>query len=520
MRRRAHTIKKHNGSRTEITQLVNSGKASYGDILILSRNRTHIAAYENALRRQQIPFIGSQRGSLLQNLEIQDMEKLIDTLITPFDNLALAQVLKSPIFAASDEDLITLASMPGKQRWYPRLLSIAESFAGTHPLARAARLLQNWRALADTIPVHDLLDRIFAEGNIIARYHASVPDDQQQRVSANLHSFLELSLDIDSGRYPSLTHFLHRLRTLRQSDDSAPDEPVNNSPDCVRFLTIHGSKGLEAPVIFLADCNSANSHNDAYSTLVDWPAESARPTIFQLALSRANTDSITSAIQQNRALAQERENLNLLYVAITRARQFLYISGASSSRTGRWPTLLQKGMQTLSDADPEDVMRYSVGDPDSGVQKRTDPASVPARIDFDPQLLDQLRRPFTQLPRPVMSIAPSRSDHSTEHSGTIEDVDARLRGRVIHRALELLCTRNIDGPALSNTTGGMNSVSRNRMSDCAPGAKKRAPPSPVQRALLFFRRTTRRRLTSCRFCIGTRINIRTRMCTGLSTGWS
>jgi ATP-dependent helicase/nuclease subunit A len=433
----------------EIAQLVNSGRAVYGDILILSRNRTHIATYENALRHQQIPFIGSQRGSLLQNLEIQDMEKLIDTLITPFDNLALAQVLKSPIFAASDEDLMTLASVPGKQRWYPRLLSVAESFSGEHPLARAARLLQNWRALADTIPVHDLLDRIFAEGNIIARYRASVPDDQQQRVSANLHSFLELSLDIDSGRYPSLTHFLHRLRTLRQSDNSAPDEPVNNSPDCVRFLTIHGSKGLEAPIIFLADCNSASNQNDAYSTLVDWPAESARPTIFQLTLSRANTDSITSAIQQSRTLAQERENLNLLYVAITRARQFLYISGASSSRAGRWPALLMQGMQTLSNTDPDTVMTHAVGDCAGGVQKKPAAQSAHASIEFDQQLLAQLRRPFAQMPRAAITIAPSRSDSAAQHSASVHDADARLRGRVIHRALELLCTHNSDSSALN-----------------------------------------------------------------------
>jgi len=435
----------------EIMQLVRSGRVGYGDILILSRNRSHSEAYENALRRRQIPFIGNQRGSLLHNLEIQDMEKLLDTLITPFDNLALAQVLKSPIFAASDDDLMHLASLPGQHRWYPRLLLLAETLEHDHPLQRAARLLQSWRALADTVPVHDLLDRIFAEGNIIARYVASLPADQQQRVEANLRSFLELSLDIDSGRYPSLTHFLHRLRNLRRIEDSAPDEPVNSSPDCVRFLTIHASKGLESPVVFLVDCNSAGGHHDAYSALVDWPADRVRPSLFQLTMSRANSDSISSAYQEKKSRAQERENLNLLYVALTRARQFLYISGASSNRPGRWQALLETGMRALGAGDHETTMRHSVGNIDTATGETGSDAGEIEKTAFDSQLLAQLRLPIARMPRPAITLAPSHSDDASRPglNLAVGDVDGRLRGQVIHRALELLCTRSLSEPALN-----------------------------------------------------------------------
>ena len=70
--------------------------------MILMRNRTHIDIYEDALKHHGIPFIGSKKGGLLDNLEIQDLSCLLNTLITPYNNLALAQVLKSPIFDASD----------------------------------------------------------------------------------------------------------------------------------------------------------------------------------------------------------------------------------------------------------------------------------------------------------------------------------------------------------------------------------------------------------------------------------
>ncbi len=433
----------------EIKQLVHSGRATYGDILILTRSRSHIAAYENALRRQHIPFIGNQRGSLLQNLEIEDMEKLLDTLITPYNNLALAQVLKSPIFAASDDDLIMLASMPGKQRWYTRLLTLVDTLPAEQPLARAANLLQGWRALADTVPVHDLLDHIFAEASIVARYTASVPDDQQPRVSANLRYFLELSLDIDSGRYPSLMHFLHRLRNLRADENCAPDEPVTSSPDCVRFLTIHASKGLEAPIVFLADSNSRNSASDANTALVEWPADSARPSVFQLALSQANTDNHSREAQTRKVAAQERENLNLLYVALTRARQHLYISGASSQRLSHWQTLLNHGMQQLATADADDILRHEFGDlsaePQQNAAEKKSGADTPA---FDPALLTRLQQPVQQLPQAMLSIAPSRSDGAPGDYSNHDDVDARLRGQVIHRAFELLCSSEMDDAEL------------------------------------------------------------------------
>ncbi len=87
----------------------------FGDVMILMRNRTHIEIYEDTLKHYGIPFIGSKKGGLLDNLEIQDLNCLLNTLITPFNNLSLAQVLKSPVFNASDDDLIVLAQQRKKR---------------------------------------------------------------------------------------------------------------------------------------------------------------------------------------------------------------------------------------------------------------------------------------------------------------------------------------------------------------------------------------------------------------------
>ena len=408
----------------------------FGDIMILMRNRTHIGIYESVLRERAIPFIGSQRGSLLENQEIQDLEKLLDSLITPFNNLSIAQVLKSPIFAASDADLMCIALMHKRGTWYQRLLALAKDLAADHPLHRAAHLLSHWHKLADTMPVHDLLDRIFAEGNVIQRYISSVPQAQQRRVSANLQRFHELSLELDSGRYPSLSHFLHHLRSIRQHRDGRPDEPVaSHTQSSVSLMTIHASKGLEAPVVILADCDNQGKHNNAYSALVDWPANSNKPVKFLLITGKQNIDETTQEVLRRKYEAQKREELNLLYVALTRARQYLLVTGSICRDRSGWFEYLETAMNTLVTPDPDQAWQHAVGQYTETAATGTVSLQAREAISVD----NRLTRPLSKLASPEHMIAPSRSFHSDDDSLLSSgDADGAKRGIVIHRALDLM----------------------------------------------------------------------------------
>jgi ATP-dependent helicase/nuclease subunit A len=407
----------------------------YGDIMILMRNRTHVSEYESVLRDRGIPFIGSQRGSLLENQEIQDLEKLLDILITPFNNLSIAQVLKSPIFAASDQDLVRISLMHKDHRWYQRLLLLDDGLAADHPLMRAARLLPRWHALADTMPVHDLIDRIYAEGNVIQRYVTSVPAAQQQRVKANLRRFHELSLELDSGRYPSLSHFLHYLRSIRAHRDGRPDEPAATDGNAsVSLMTIHASKGLEAPVVILADCDNPGGHHNAYSALVDWPAQSRKPVRFQLITASENTDEITRAVLTKKEEAQKREELNLLYVALTRARQYLLVTGSAGRSSSGWHRYIATGMKTLTAADAAGTYRYSTGSY-NGIRVKESTMPETSEIAVDPQLTT----PIPHLASREQLIAPSHSYHAdNDGHAAAHDGEATRRGIAIHRALDLM----------------------------------------------------------------------------------
>lgn len=308
------------------------GPVDYEDIFILFRTRTHIAAYEQALTDHSIPFASLEKGTLLEQQEVEDIEALLSVLLTPFNNLALAQVLKSPIFGATDTDLLRLSTLTGD--WYGRLKAHAEDAAITDKppsLLRAWRLLAMWRTLLPVLPLHDLLDRIFYEGDLIARYRSATPPQLANRVTSNLQRLLALALEIDSGRYPSLSNFLLQLRRIRASDQDQPDTPPLAAGERkLRLMTIHAAKGLEAPVVFLADACTGVPRSDSFHALVDWPPAADRPEHFLLYTARAQMPAVLEPVLERQRQRQLREQANLLYVALSRAKQMLFVSGSGS----------------------------------------------------------------------------------------------------------------------------------------------------------------------------------------------
>jgi ATP-dependent helicase/nuclease subunit A len=231
------------------------------------------------------------------------------------------------LFAVDDNDLMRI-TQTGRGSWWDRLETLCADIEAGAPLSRAYRLLTQWRALAGHIPVHDLLDRIYSEGQVLTRFSAAFPPHLQARVSANLTRLLELALEMDSGRYPSLMRFIHWLNELRQQQHDAPDEPVSSGEmDRVRLMTIHAAKGLEAAVVFLVDAARTPPARNAYSVLFDWPVEQSRPTCLLLNPAQQQRDSLSDNLLEQQRRDELREETNLLYVALTRSCQLLYISG-------------------------------------------------------------------------------------------------------------------------------------------------------------------------------------------------
>ncbi|MDO8206476.1 MAG: UvrD-helicase domain-containing protein [Gallionella sp.] len=384
-------------------------RAEFSDIMVLVRRRTHLKIYEHALRKYSIPFLTSRRGGLLDTLEASDIQSLLTFLITPFADLALAQTLRTPIFSCSDEDLMMIQTSGCRMQdagerdlrttglnpesrilnpassWWQRLKQLVENKAASPAMQRAHRLLQSWLLHADKLPVHDLLDRIYFEGDAQACYAAAVPQVMRATVLANLQAFLEIALNVDAGRYPSLPGFLRELADLRRAaDNESPDEgKVAQAGNAIRIYTVHEAKGLEAPIVWLLDTNAKPPADRGYDVLVDWPTDATTPAHFSLYGDKASRGQVREHYFAQEAALAQREDLNLLYVAMTRAKQALLVSGNGALLEGQW----YQRIADVADAAVENPLASEVAGPSLTESRNLHPAS---RIlnPVDPRLCD------------------------------------------------------------------------------------------------------------------------------------
>ncbi|MEW5788371.1 MAG: UvrD-helicase domain-containing protein [Pseudomonadota bacterium] len=315
--------------------------ARHADVLVLYASRGELEDFEAAFRAAHIPYVGDRRGGLLDTLEAGDLTDLLKVLVSPFEDLALARVLKSPLFGLGDGELLALSR--GEGPWWRGLAS------GPEAARQAGAQLAAWRASAGRLPVHDLLDRIYHEGRVQERYARAVPARLRATVQANLDGFLALALNLSGGRFPSLARFLDELRQWRdKAGQDAPDEPPAAAGDALRMMTIHGAKGLEAPVVFLVKADQAGGRDDPFGVCLDWPPEADRPRHFSLYGSKDWRGPGRDALFDREKAQARRERLNLLYVAMTRARQALFISGVENpegkNREDSWLGLARESL--------------------------------------------------------------------------------------------------------------------------------------------------------------------------------
>ncbi|MGN5476931.1 3'-5' exonuclease [Cupriavidus basilensis] len=261
--------------------------------------------------------------------------------MTPESDLDLAHVLKSPLVGATDEDLIALSQLEGEGGWWARIDAGGVPQACSEAVGEGVARLRHWLRLAPHQPVHDLIDQIFHGGEVRRRYAEAAPPDIREQVLANLDAFLKLSLDLDGGRYPSLPKFIDELQEIRRGDEQeSPDEggmaedaePIDEDPaqaglDAVHILTVHAAKGLEAPFVVLLDANHSDPAPDRGGIVIDWPPESRVPRHFSAYGKRSERGLARAPLFEAEAALGERENWNLLYVAMTRAQQGLLVSG-------------------------------------------------------------------------------------------------------------------------------------------------------------------------------------------------
>ena len=439
-----------------------------GDVMILVQRRAGIAEeMVHALKRADIPVAGADRMILTEQLPVMDLVSLGRFSILPDDDLSLAETLKSPLFGFDDEALFDVAWERG-----PRSLWSALRDRQDHSPAYAAavRTLGEILAAADHMPPYEFFARVLGPGEGRSRLLSRLGPEANDPID----EFLALCLQFERLHAPSLQGFLQWVA----AGETEVKRDLELVRDEVRVLTVHGAKGLQAPIVFLPDTcrvppESGGIHWVRGETggvdLPLWPARRDR-----------EGDAARDARETARRL-REQESRRLLYVALTRAEDRLYVGGFEGARKrppGCWYDMIDRAMREIGTPieGPDGGEILTLRNEQSRPPDREDERAAPSRDDAPPPSWTCAAAPPE--PSPPIPLAPSRPEgpEPPVRSPIGPDSGARFRrGRLVHRLLELLpeipaarrpaAAREL----LSNPLHGLEPDAREEIADAALG---------------------------------------------------
>jgi ATP-dependent helicase/nuclease subunit A len=295
--------------------------AEAGDIIVLVRRRGPLfEAILRALKSEGIPVAGADRLDLAGHIAVMDLLAFADALLLKHDDLALATALKSPLFDLSEDDLFRLAH--GRSATLEDAL--IEKAADDPRFKEAAEKLQLWRKEAGKLRPFDFLSRVLGRDGGRARILGRLGIEAADAID----ELLARALTYETSEAPSLAGFAAFLR--RSGAEVKRDLEIESA--AVRVMTVHGVKGLEAPIIVVADTTSVpdDGHHDPELLELPLPKAEAAAPIWALG-SKLDSAKLAAAREAARKKREE-EYKRLLYVALTRAADALIVCGCDGKR--------------------------------------------------------------------------------------------------------------------------------------------------------------------------------------------
>ena len=391
-----------------------------GDFLILVQRRSGLFhEIIRACKARSLPIAGADRLRVGGELAVKDLAALLRFLDTPEDNLSLATALRSPLFGWSEQALFDLAHRRTSTHLWRALRDRGDEYPQT--MSVIWDLMEN----ADFLRPYDLLERILTrhEGrkNLLSRLGSEAED--------GINALLSQALSYERNAVPSLTGFLVWMET----DDLEIKRQMDSAGNRIRVMTVHGSKGLEAPIVFLPDTAKYDPKNAPQ--LIDLDGEM---------LWSPNKSDMPDALLDRldgRQAAQLEERLRLLYVAMTRAEKWLIVAAAGElgSEGRAWYEIVQAGLQSCG-ANPFEFssgqgLRYEHGDWfGPNIEKEmVEEVSLP-------DVPHHFLQPVSPWQPDQKTLSPSDLGGAKALPGDdgLDEDAAKLRGTRIHRLLEHL----------------------------------------------------------------------------------
>jgi len=300
----------------------------YADIAILLRKRTHLKKYEEALIRHGIPFIAVKGIGFYQEPEVAMLRALVYFLSNPKDDYSLYVLLRSPLFNIDEGSILQLTRAEGGSLFdkmntplNPLLIE-----GKTPPIT----LLQQWLTAIKDTPLAELIERILVETGAWRYYH-----EPQQR--ANIKKFIRIMEETESGGRPLIKIRAFLERTINREEE--PKANVNTEGmKAVKILTIHTSKGLEFPVVFLPAIEDPFTLRSNESLVYERDGKFFFKAITESSIRRDDEDF------RLHLMKEEEEQKRLFYVAVTRAEEALFLVATWRERGKSFLSYLKEGI--------------------------------------------------------------------------------------------------------------------------------------------------------------------------------
>jgi len=308
------------------------------DILILVQARNEVF-YEiiNALKQRNIATLGADRLSVSKHIAVLDLLALADILLNPQDDLNLAAVLRSPLFSFSEDDLFAIAANRENK------ISLWQALKNsTNEISKQAyKTLTYWRKKLDFERPYEFFAQVLYTQNGLQKFHTRLG----QEVDDVLSEFLDLAFAHELNDQPSLQGFLNEMR----NSDVFIKREITQQGAGVRIMSIHGAKGLEAPIVILADATKPSDPRKLSKNIYFCEQEQQKFLVF--AAAKENNCKTSLMLGEEYKSEQIAEYWRKLYVAMTRAEDELYLCGIAKTEKqieGSWFEMVKKSLEPNS----------------------------------------------------------------------------------------------------------------------------------------------------------------------------
>ena len=335
-------------------------RARYGDMVILLRSMSGWSeVFVNVLMNEGIPAFAQTRTGYFNTVEVETILSLLSVVDNPMQDIPLAAVMRSPIVGMDDEEMAWMMavykrnSKKGQDRgvygawklwleegWITVGLSgipVKTAHSISFKSRRLSVLMERLRGDARHLPIHELLYRVYRESGYYD-YVSAMPAGETRR--ANLDMLVEKAAAYESTSYKGLFHFVRYIEKLKKFDTDFGEASVAGEQDnTVRIMSIHKSKGLEFPVVFLAGLGKRFNKQDAYGQILLDADLGAAADFLDLELRVKAPTLKKQALKRRTELETMGEELRVLYVAMTRAKEKLIMTAADKSlenKLGKW----------------------------------------------------------------------------------------------------------------------------------------------------------------------------------------